>query len=169
MKRNLILLLGGLSFSAALALAADISHTPLAPSPLLSDDKVPMGRPSSGLPDGKGVPYTASMAQIKAFVQNGMSSAGSGDMTSSVYDPNNVRANVYDRTNHTGSQAISTVTGLQTTLNSKSDTTHNHTGTYEPVIATGTSLQYVRGDKQLGTLSTTAVTEGTNLYHTVLS
>lgn len=32
-----------------------------------------------------------------------------------------------NRTNHTGAQAISTVTGLQTALNGKSDTSHTHT------------------------------------------
>ncbi len=36
----------------------------------------------------------------------------------------------------------------------------------EPAITTGTSAQYIRGDKTLATLSTSVVPEGTNLYFT---
>jgi hypothetical protein len=43
---------------------------------------------------------------------------------------------------------------------------HNHSGVYEQVLTTGTNLQYYRGDKTWQTLTTTAVTEGTNLYYT---
>jgi hypothetical protein len=36
----------------------------------------------------------------------------------------------------------------------------------EPAITAGTSLQYIRGDKVMATLNTSAVPEGTNLYFT---
>jgi hypothetical protein len=36
----------------------------------------------------------------------------------------------------------------------------------EPALTAGTALQYFKGDKTLGTLNTTAVAEGTNLYFT---
>jgi hypothetical protein len=35
----------------------------------------------------------------------------------------------------------------------------------EPTITTGTTLQYIRGDKSLATLNTSAVPEGSNLYN----
>lgn len=40
-------------------------------------------------------------------------------MNPSVYDPEEVGADVFDRANHSGAQAISTVTGLQTALDGK--------------------------------------------------
>lgn len=42
----------------------------------------------------------------------------------------------------------------------------NHAGLYEPVITEGTINQYWRGDKTWQDLTTSAVTEGTNLYFT---
>lgn len=41
---------------------------------------------------------------------------GGGDMLKSVYDPTNINASPFARANHTGTQAISTITGLQTAL-----------------------------------------------------
>ena len=37
---------------------------------------------------------------------------------------------------------------------------------FEPSFISGTSAQYLKGDKTWGVLNTTAVTEGSNLYHT---
>lgn len=51
---------------------------------------------------------------------------GSGDMLASTYDPQGKNSDAFSRPNHTGEQAISTVTGLQTALDGKSDTGHNH-------------------------------------------
>jgi hypothetical protein len=48
---------------------------------------------------------------------------GSGDMLAETYDPGNVAADVYARAHHTGEQAISTVTGLQTALDDKIEST----------------------------------------------
>jgi hypothetical protein len=44
---------------------------------------------------------------------------GSGDMVASVYDPQDIGGDAFARANHTGAQAISTVTGLQTALDGK--------------------------------------------------
>lgn len=45
-----------------------------------------------------------------------------GFMLKSTYDPQDKEADVFDRANHTGSQAISTVTGLQTALTNLGNT-----------------------------------------------
>jgi hypothetical protein len=42
-----------------------------------------------------------------------------GDMIASLYDPQAVEADAFDRTNHTGAQAISTITDLQSSLDGK--------------------------------------------------
>lgn len=47
--------------------------------------------------------------------------SGLGFMQTSVYDPQEIGDDVFDRANHTGAQAISTVTGLQTALDDISD------------------------------------------------
>lgn len=44
-----------------------------------------------------------------------------GDMLKSVYDPNNHETDAFARANHTGEQAISTVTGLQAALDNLGD------------------------------------------------
>ena len=167
LNMRIMLILIGLVGSVWLSFAADISHTPLISGALLGSDRVPIGRPSDGHVDGRGTAATASIDQIKMFVQSQMSSSGTDGMSKAIYDPNNIGADVYARANHTGTQTISTITGLQSALNSKSDTTHLHTGVYEPVIGAGTSLQYIRGDKALATLNTSVVPESSNLYFTV--
>lgn len=43
-------------------------------------------------------------------------------LAKSTYDPQNIAADAFARANHTGTQAISTVTGLQTALDGKEDT-----------------------------------------------
>lgn len=48
-------------------------------------------------------------------------SGGTGDMSKNIYDPTNIEADTFARSNHTGVQAISTVSGLQTSLDSKVD------------------------------------------------
>lgn len=42
-----------------------------------------------------------------------------GDMKKQFYDPQNIESDTFDRSNHTGTQGIDTVTGLQTILDSK--------------------------------------------------
>jgi hypothetical protein len=73
------------------------------------------------------------------WVEMGQSEA-TGDMEKSIYDTNNSgvvdnseqlngqgASHYLDRTNHTGSQAIGTVSGLQTALDGKAATGHTHT------------------------------------------
>lgn len=45
--------------------------------------------------------------------------AGDGDMRSVIYDPQTIAADAFDRANHTGAQAIATITNLQSTLDAK--------------------------------------------------
>lgn len=52
------------------------------------------------------------------WVNTGASSVG--DMLRSMYDPNSRNADVFERSNHQGTQAISTITGLQDELDSAS-------------------------------------------------
>ncbi len=59
---------------------------------------------------------------------------------------NSSDATLLNRANHTGSQAIATVSGLQTALDGK-----------EPIITAGTTGQYYRGDKSWQALDKTAV------------
>lgn len=47
------------------------------------------------------------------------SSSGPTGMLASVYDPQGISNDVFDRANHTGTQAIATVSGLQTALDAK--------------------------------------------------
>lgn len=60
---------------------------------------------------------------------------------------NDTDANLKNRANHTGSQAISTVTGLQTALDGK-----------EPAITLGTTAQYITGAKTLVDFATSVRT-----------
>lgn len=48
-------------------------------------------------------------------------------MQSSIYDPNGHNADAFDRANHTGAQAESTITNLVSDLAGKAATTHTHT------------------------------------------
>lgn len=60
---------------------------------------------------------------------------------------NSTDATLLSRANHTGSQAISTVTNLQTTLDGKAAASHSHVATTD-LTATGTkdSTTFLRGD-----------------------
>ncbi len=69
--------------------------------------------------------------------------AGGGDMLSSVYDPQGRTGDAFSRANHTGTQAISTVSGLQSALDAKADDA-DLAGKFD--IPTGTTSQYIRGD-----------------------
>lgn len=46
--------------------------------------------------------------------------AGAGDMVKAVYDPQNKNADAFARANHTGTQSVSTITGLATVATSGS-------------------------------------------------
>jgi hypothetical protein len=78
---------------------------------------------------------------------------------------NSSDATLLNRANHTGNQAISTVTGLQTALDGKQATGDyatntaltNGLATKENTVTAGTTAQYYRGDKTFQTLDKTAV------------
>lgn len=59
-----------------------------------------------------------------AWIDTG--STSTGDMLKSTYDPTSKAVDVYARANHSGTQAIATVTGLQTALDGKSPVDHRH-------------------------------------------
>ena len=52
---------------------------------------------------------------------------------------------------------LSDQTDLQSALDAKSSTSHNHAGTYEPAIASGNTGQYWRGDKSWQTVDKSVV------------
>lgn len=77
---------------------------------------------------GEGVPIGGSTGQ--ALVKNSntdydteWTSAGAGDMLTATYDPQSIEDDAFDRSNHTGAQAISTVTNLQSSLDAKANDT----------------------------------------------
>lgn len=80
----------------------------------LSDDIPPLA--TRVLPAGG----TAGQVPIKVSSAEGDSVwgflPGGGDMLTSVYDPQSIKADAFSRENHTGEQAISTISGLQDAL-----------------------------------------------------
>lgn len=80
----------------------------------LADDIPPLA--TRVLPTGG----TAGQVPIKASSAEGDSAwgylPGGGDMLISVYDPQSIEADAFARENHTGEQAISTISGLQDAL-----------------------------------------------------
>lgn len=82
-------------------------------------------------------PFTAKLDYTEAST-----GVGSGDMTKAVYDPTNKNGDAFARANHTGTQEISTVTGLQTALDGKAPTSHTHS------ISDVTNLQTELDGKQ---------------------
>ena len=59
---------------------------------------------------------TPGMEDIPDFTMYDPLDDPSGDMNKAVYDPTNVNSDAFARFNHTGTQAISTVTDLQNNL-----------------------------------------------------
>ena len=64
------------------------------------------------------------------------------------------------------SGTVSTLSGNVSTLNATVVTLSGVVAGKENTIATGSTLQYYRGDKTWQTLNTSIVTELTNLYYT---
>jgi hypothetical protein len=56
--------------------------------------------------------------------------AGGGDMLASLYDPQGIDGDAFDRINHTGEQAVGTITGLQAALDAKAASSHTHDDRY---------------------------------------
>lgn len=59
--------------------------------------------------------------QLKYADASEFGGSGTGDMTKAVYDPQTIEADAFDRANHTGTQAQSTITNLTTDLAAKAD------------------------------------------------
>lgn len=68
-------------------------------------------------PDGETIRISAS----------GGGGGGGGDMDAATYDPTGISADAFARGNHTGTQAIATVAGLQGALDGKAAAEHTHT------------------------------------------
>lgn len=66
------------------------------------------------------------------------SSAGAGDMLSSIYDPQSIQLDAFARSNHTGTQPASTISDFQLTVSSNADVSANtaarHTHTNKSVL-----------------------------------
>lgn len=71
--------------------------------------------------------------------ENNISDVDATDLTDGGDTTLHYHTSDRNRENHAGTQAISTVSGLQTALDGKSATSHNHSGVYEP--ADGTILK----------------------------
>ncbi len=72
-----------------------------------------------GLPSGGATGQVLSKASNDDGDVAWSTPAGSGDMLASMYDPQEIEADAFARTNHTGEQAVSTITGLQSALDDK--------------------------------------------------
>lgn len=92
---------------------------------LIDGDTLATVATSGEYSDLSGTPTLATVATSGDYndLINKPTGAGSGDMDAATYDPQNVGGDAFDRANHTGEQAISTVTGLQTALDDKLEET----------------------------------------------
>jgi hypothetical protein len=109
------------------AAATDASDYATAAQGALADTSIQPGDPltdlaSHGAVDGQ-VPVANGTGGIAWSTVSGGESGGSGDMAAATYDPQSIASDAFARANHTGVQAISTVTGLQTALDDKLEST----------------------------------------------
>lgn len=73
--------------------------------------------PTTTLPAGSAaevtvVPVDADTVRLDFSLPKGQDGTGVGDMVKATYDPQDKQADAFDRANHTGTQAVSTITGL---------------------------------------------------------
>jgi hypothetical protein len=114
---------------------------------LIDKDTGEVSFPSGVDIENPGLPAGGATGQVLAKASNDdgdvawATPSGGGDMLASMYDPNGIEADVFDRANHTGVQAISTVTNLQSALDGKA--------AIEPGVnaQTGTSYTLALSDK----------------------
>ena len=89
----------------------------------------------------------------------GTGSGTSGDMFKSVYDKNNISKDVYSRSNHTGSQSINTIVGLQDQLNNfvnksfNSYTQKANINGIDKILVDNTGLNYITVDQLLSNIN----------------
>ena len=88
-------------------------------------------------------------------------SGGGWDMYKATYDPQNIADDAFDRANHTWTQAISTITNLQTELDSKANQSTTYTKTETNTLLSNkadslTSDQNYVTDAQLVVISNTS-------------
>lgn len=92
---------------------------------LIDRDTGEVSFPSGVDIENPGLPAGGATGQVLAKASNDdrdvawTTPSGSGDMLASLYDPQAVEADAFDRANHTGAQAIGTITDLQSTLDDK--------------------------------------------------
>ena len=97
----------------------------------------------------------------KVKIQNLPSSGGgSGDMQASTYDPQSIADDSFDRTNHTGEQAISTVTNLQTELDAKELKSSQVSFNSDIVFSDNQHVEHNQTSAITYTLNATQPTEG---------
>ena len=93
----------------------------------------------TGIPTAPTAPNGTNTAQIATteFVQNAVSASGDGDMLKTTYDPTNKNSDAFNMDNMTSGVTNKVVTESEkTTWNSKQD-----------ALPTGTTSQFLRGDK----------------------
>src|SRR5690625_1355910 len=81
---------------------------------------------SNTLTAGANVTLTPSGDTIRISASGGGGGGGGGDMDAAIYDPTGIGADAFARSNHTGTQAITTVAGLQGALDGKAAAAHTH-------------------------------------------
>ena len=117
---------------------------------LIDKDTGEVSFPSGVDIDNAGVPAGGTTGQVLAKASNDdgdvawSTPGGAGDMLASLYDPQDIGADAFDRANHTGAQAIGAVTDLQAALDGKAERApgvNAQTGTsYTLTLADGGSL-----------------------------
>lgn len=80
--------------------------------------------------DGQGVPPGGNTGQVltkqsDGDFDSGWSDAGSGDMSTLVYDPQGIASDAFNRANHTGTQLASTISDFQTQVSLNADVAAN--------------------------------------------
>ena len=92
---------------------------------LIDRDTGEVSFPSGVDIENPGLPSGGALGQVLAKASNDdgdvawSTPAGGGDMLAAMYDPQAIEGDAFARTNHTGEQAIGTITGLQSALDSK--------------------------------------------------
>ncbi len=114
---------------------------------LIDKDTGEVSFPSGVDIENPGLPIGGTTGQVLAKASNDdgdvawSTPSGSGDMLVSMYDPQEIEGDAFARTNHTGEQAVDTITGLQAALDDKA--------ALEPSINTqgGTSYTLTLADR----------------------